>query len=139
MRYSRISIDSGTMSKAVSDRFVKSFLDLFVLELLDDGPKHGYEIMRELKIRTGARIGVGGPETSCRGMEFSKPAKQKDLQDYRAGHEAQEARLQEHRTSSPALNYRLPAVTQSRKLPETLRPTGGLLVRAIASGYAPRL
>ena len=59
MRYSRISIDSGTMSKAVSDRFVKSFLDLFVLELLDDGPKHGYEIMRELKIRTGARIGAG--------------------------------------------------------------------------------
>ena len=47
------------MSKAVSDRFVKSFLDLFVLDLLDDGPKHGYEIMRELKNRTGARIGAG--------------------------------------------------------------------------------
>src|SRR5213595_3455622 len=59
MRYSRISIDSGTMSKAVSDRFVKSFLDLFVLDLLDDGPKHGYEIMREFKTRTGARIGAG--------------------------------------------------------------------------------
>src|SRR3989442_14785777 len=38
---------------------VKSFLDLFVLDLLDEGPKHGYEIMRELKTRTGARIGAG--------------------------------------------------------------------------------
>src|SRR6059036_563379 len=47
------------MSKAVSDRFVKSFLDLFVLDLLDDGPKHGYELMRELKSRTGTRIGAG--------------------------------------------------------------------------------
>ncbi len=59
MREYRISIDSGIMSKTVSDRFVKSFLDLFVLDLLDDGPKHGYEIMRELKNRTGARIGAG--------------------------------------------------------------------------------
>ncbi len=47
------------MSKVVTERMVKSFLDLFVLELLDDGPKHGYEIMRELKTRTGARIGAG--------------------------------------------------------------------------------
>jgi PadR family transcriptional regulator len=38
---------------------VKSFLDLFVLDLLDDGPKHGYEIMRELKVKTGATIGAG--------------------------------------------------------------------------------
>lgn len=38
---------------------MKSFLDLFVLSLLDDGGKHGYEIMRELKARTGARIGAG--------------------------------------------------------------------------------
>jgi PadR family transcriptional regulator len=47
------------MSKAVTERFVKSFLDLFVLDLLDDSPKHGYEIMRELKNRTGTRIGAG--------------------------------------------------------------------------------
>jgi PadR family transcriptional regulator, regulatory protein PadR len=47
------------MSKAVTERFVKSFLDLFVLDLLDNSPKHGYEIMRELKNRTGTRIGAG--------------------------------------------------------------------------------
>lgn len=47
------------MSKAVTDRMVKSFLDLFVLDLLDGSPKHGYEIMRELKNRTGTRIGAG--------------------------------------------------------------------------------
>jgi PadR family transcriptional regulator, regulatory protein PadR len=47
------------MSKAVTDRMVKSFLDLFVLDLLDTGPKHGYEIMRELKNRTGTTIGAG--------------------------------------------------------------------------------
>jgi len=47
------------LSKVVTERMVKSFLDLFVLDLLDDGPKHGYEIMRELKVRTGARIGAG--------------------------------------------------------------------------------
>jgi len=35
------------MSKVVTERMVKSFLDLFVLDLLDDSPKHGYEIMRE--------------------------------------------------------------------------------------------
>ncbi len=47
------------MSKAVNERFVKSFLDLFVLDLLDSGPKHGYEIMRALKQKTGTRIGAG--------------------------------------------------------------------------------
>ncbi len=47
------------MSKAVNERFVKSFLDLFVLDLLDDSPKHGYELMRALKNKTGARIGAG--------------------------------------------------------------------------------
>ena len=47
------------MSKRVSERFVKSFLDLFILDLLDDSPKHGYEIMRELKNRTGTSIGAG--------------------------------------------------------------------------------
>ena len=56
----RISIYIGaTMSRVVTERMVKSFLDLFVLDLLDDSPKHGYEIMRELKTRTGARIGAG--------------------------------------------------------------------------------
>ena len=49
----------ATMSRVVTERMVKSFLDLFVLDLLDDSPKHGYEIMRELKTRTGARIGAG--------------------------------------------------------------------------------
>src|SRR6267143_3698307 len=49
----------GILSKVVTERMVKSFLDLFVLDLLDNGPKHGYEIMRELKTRTGARIGAG--------------------------------------------------------------------------------
>ncbi|HEX4921058.1 MAG TPA: helix-turn-helix transcriptional regulator [Candidatus Bathyarchaeia archaeon] len=47
------------MSKAVTDRMVKSFLDLFVLDLLVSGPKHGYEIMRELKNKTGTMIGAG--------------------------------------------------------------------------------
>lgn len=47
------------MTKAISDRFVKSFLDLFILDLLDDSPKHGYEIMRKLKNRTGTAIGAG--------------------------------------------------------------------------------
>ena len=47
------------LSKVVTERMVKSFLDLFVLDLLDGSPKHGYEIMRELKTRTGARIGAG--------------------------------------------------------------------------------
>ena len=47
------------MTKAVSERMVKSFLDLFVLSLLDNGGKHGYEIMRELKVKTGAHIGAG--------------------------------------------------------------------------------
>ena len=47
------------LSKVVTERMVKSFLDLFVLDLLDDGPNPGYETMRELKVRTGARIGAG--------------------------------------------------------------------------------
>ena len=47
------------MGKVVADRMVKSFLDLFVLSLLDGGSKHGYEIMRELRSRTGTRIGAG--------------------------------------------------------------------------------
>ncbi len=47
------------MTKAVAERMVKSFLDLFVLDLLNDGAKHGYEIMRELKRRTGTSIGAG--------------------------------------------------------------------------------
>jgi len=38
---------------------VKSFLDLFVLSMLNDGAKHGYELMRQLKVRTGTRIGAG--------------------------------------------------------------------------------
>src|SRR5437867_2322874 len=38
---------------------VKSFLDLFVLSLLNGGSKHGYEIMRELRSKTGTRIGAG--------------------------------------------------------------------------------
>ncbi len=47
------------MSKAVTERMVKSFLDLFILDLLDGGAMHGYEIMRELRNRTGTRIGAG--------------------------------------------------------------------------------
>ena len=47
------------MTKGVNERMVKSFLDLFVLSLLDNGGKHGYEIMRELKVKTGAHIGAG--------------------------------------------------------------------------------
>ncbi len=47
------------MTKVISERMVKSFLDLFVLSLLNDGAKHGYEIMRELKARTGTSIGAG--------------------------------------------------------------------------------
>ncbi len=47
------------MTKAIGERMVKSFLDLFVLALLNDGSKHGYEVMRELRRRTGTRIGAG--------------------------------------------------------------------------------
>jgi len=47
------------MTRAINERMVKSFLDLFVLSLLDNGGKHGYEIMRELKVKTGAQIGAG--------------------------------------------------------------------------------
>ena len=47
------------MSKVVTERMVKSFLDLFVLDLLNGGSMHGYEIMRELRNRTGTRIGAG--------------------------------------------------------------------------------
>ncbi len=47
------------MTKAVSERMVKSFLDLFVLSLLNGGSKHGYELMQELKSKTGTRIGAG--------------------------------------------------------------------------------
>ncbi len=47
------------MSRAVGERMVKSFLDLFVLSLLNNGSKHGYEIMRELKAGSGTRIGPG--------------------------------------------------------------------------------
>ncbi len=38
---------------------VKSFLDLFVLAVLNHGSRHGYELMRELKVKTGIRIGPG--------------------------------------------------------------------------------
>lgn len=38
---------------------VKSFLDLFVLSLLNGGSKHGYEIMQDLRGKTGTRIGPG--------------------------------------------------------------------------------
>ncbi len=47
------------LDKVFAERMVKSFLDLFVLNLLNDSSKHGYEIMRELKSRTGIRIGAG--------------------------------------------------------------------------------
>ena len=47
------------MSKVVTERMVKSFLDLFILDLLDGGGMHGYEIMKELRNRTGTRIGAG--------------------------------------------------------------------------------
>ena len=47
------------MTKAISERLVKSFLDLFILDLLNGGAKHGYEVMRELRSRTGTRIGAG--------------------------------------------------------------------------------
>ncbi len=47
------------MKEIVSDRMVKSFLDLFVLAILNGGSRHGYDIMRELKARTGSGIGAG--------------------------------------------------------------------------------
>lgn len=50
---------SQNMSKIVSERMTKSFLDLFVLSILNGGSRHGYDIMRELKARTGTRIGAG--------------------------------------------------------------------------------
>jgi len=50
---------SRRLTKAISERLVKSFLDLFILDLLNGGAKHGYEVMRELRSRTGTRIGAG--------------------------------------------------------------------------------
>lgn len=47
------------MARIVSERMVKSFLDLFVLAILNGGSRHGYDIMRQLKAWTGARIGPG--------------------------------------------------------------------------------
>ncbi len=41
------------MRKVVTGRMVKSFLDLFVLDLLDGGAMHDYEIM---PTRSGIRI-----------------------------------------------------------------------------------
>ncbi len=46
-------------TEAVPTRMVKSFLDLFVLEMLNGGAKHGYELMRELKLKTGTSTGAG--------------------------------------------------------------------------------
>src|SRR5712692_8063990 len=47
------------MPKVVGERMVKAFLDLFVLSLLNGGSKHGYELMLELRTKTGTRIGAG--------------------------------------------------------------------------------
>ena len=51
--------EASPLSKGVSERMVKSFLDLFVLAVLNHGSRHGYELMRELRIRTGVRVGPG--------------------------------------------------------------------------------
>ncbi len=47
------------MEKAFAERVVKSFLDLFVLTLLAEGSKHGYQLMEELRVRTHVRVGAG--------------------------------------------------------------------------------
>src|SRR5947199_6185562 len=47
------------MIRAVNEQIVKSFLDLFVLSLFFFKQKTAYEIMRELKDKTGAHIGAG--------------------------------------------------------------------------------
>src|SRR5437879_9911533 len=47
------------MSTVITARMSTSFPALAVRDLLDATTKHGYEIMRELKTRTGARIGAG--------------------------------------------------------------------------------
>ncbi len=47
------------LKRAFAERIVKSFLDLFVLALLAEGSKHGYQLMKELRIRTNVRIGAG--------------------------------------------------------------------------------
>src|SRR5467141_3657375 len=47
------------MTRAINERIVKSFLDLFVLFFLFFKQKTAYEIMRELKVKTGAHIGAG--------------------------------------------------------------------------------
>ncbi len=41
------------------ERAVKSLLDLAVLSLLVDEPKHGYAVIRELSKRTGVMVGAG--------------------------------------------------------------------------------
>ena len=51
--------EASPLSKGVSERMVKSFLDLFVLAVLNHGSRHGYELMRELRIKTGVRVGPG--------------------------------------------------------------------------------
>jgi PadR family transcriptional regulator len=47
------------LTRAIEERLVKSFLDLFVLSILKGVSKHGYEIMKELRAQTGTRIGGG--------------------------------------------------------------------------------
>jgi DNA-binding PadR family transcriptional regulator len=47
------------LKKAFAERFVKSFLDLFVLALLAEGSKHGYQLIEELRARTNVRVGAG--------------------------------------------------------------------------------
>ena len=41
------------------DRTVRNFLDLFVLDLLRDTSRHGYELMQRLGDRTGTRVSPG--------------------------------------------------------------------------------
>ena len=41
------------------DRAVRSFLDLFVLDLLSQHGRHGYEIMQSLEERTGTHVSPG--------------------------------------------------------------------------------
>ena len=41
------------------ERFVKSFLDLFVIQLLGDGPGYGLRLMKNLERETGIHVGPG--------------------------------------------------------------------------------
>jgi len=107
------------LSKVVTERMVKSFLDLFVLDLLDNGPKHGYEIMRELKTRTGARIGAGTLYPLLYELEERKLVAGEWNSPNRRSRRTK--RIQRHRPTGPVLELRVTRLSHFTGLVSTRR------------------